>query len=224
MLVDQYRERLAALPRTPSLGGKRKTLVTFDRDNIPAPPDVIQDDLVSIEVRNIHESWGLVDNIVIRLDRTQASALGLWLIAGAVHAPDRTYRLDLLNPSSAIKTVSFIPQRPDYCGVRYTIENFVWRPAELEGWEHESHRYLNQKPRLMVTNAADVYNSRDEYFARDVLSGFGPPGGVCLLAEFFLNFGLESCNLNYDQIKYRQGPNIADADSCEARVELRNPE
>jgi hypothetical protein len=215
MLLLTFQEALAGLPKS-----DETEPITFTAADLPVIPDTLVSDGIEIESRQRYTTFGQIDNIVINLDKPHSNALGLWIMAATLQARHLTYELRLTADSSIIREIRINRELDERLGFYSRPEKFIWKPTCLQSFKPVPENYSHQRPTLYVTNAKGEWFSQEEYWNRDLLCGFGPPGGACMLAEFFLNFGLESSNLGYEYIKYEYGMTIADEQSCEARVVL----
>ncbi|WIV98959.1 hypothetical protein [Kinneretia aquatilis] len=98
--------------------------------------------------------------------------------------------------------------------------SFIWVPGALSAdlSSGMQNLYLSQTAQLTVVDESGDWDMPLE--ARDALQGRGGTGAACMLAAFFLDFGLSSNALNYDYIKDNGESQLVDRHSCEARVEL----
>jgi hypothetical protein len=206
----------------------------FSPDYFPPIPETITDADIYIELRQRFVSYGLIDNLIVHLSKDSSIAFGLWILAAYFQGKYDKYVLRLENENSAIKEVwidfrgdkvftagAAEPSFVDNRRIRVRLDKFVWTADSVETFAQNRSPYFNQKISLCVTNTVEDYFTMEQFYQRDVLIGFGEIGGGCLAVEFFLNFGLEKSNVNYEYIKYQYAArNLADENSCEIRAEL----
>lgn len=232
MFFDIFEDKIKELKKI-DFGAK----VEFAPDSFPLIPETISDANIYIDLRQRFVSYGLIDNLIVHLSKDSSIAFGLWILAAYFQRKYDKYVLRLNNENSAIKEVridfrgdkvftvdaggapdaSFQNNRRIHVG----LNKFVWTADSVETFASHRAPGFYGKISLYVTNAVEDYFTMEQFNERDVLIGFGEIGGGCLAAEFFLNFGLEKSDVNYEYIKYQySAQSLADENSCEIRAEL----
>ncbi len=232
MLTSLFSEDMGRLSKAAETPQRKPMGHTFTPDSLPVVPEEIATSHIEVLLRQRYTSYGLIDDVIIRTDRTHSTALGLWILAATLQRRHKEYRLRLANEAASsegspqIKTIALEQLYQKEIGLLVQPSRFVWNPSNLEDFcrRASTSPYLGQKPSVKVSNAAREWYSQTEYAARDVLVGFGPMGGACIAAEFFLNFGSPLCAMNYEYLKYERASEVADSDSCELRVEINDIE
>lgn len=203
----------------------------FTADSFPNIPKSLTTNEIIIDLRQRFVSYGLIDNLMVRLSKETSIAFGLWILGCYFQQNYELYTLKITNENSAIKEIwidfrsdrFFDVNNQEYFlnnqNPQVTLDKFCWTADSVENFDLNSF-YLNQKISLFVTNSVEEYFNMEQFYERDILKGFGNIGGGLLAAEFFLNFGLTKSNVNYEYIKYKFGLNLADENSCEIRAEL----
>lgn len=220
MLRELFDEVMLGLPKAvqPVEDGPRS--VVFEATSFPEIPAIVSCSGVSIFKRQFYRGNGTVDNVRIVLDRPMSTALGLWILATSLQKRHERYLLNLTDDESEIKRIVCLPETDCVRGVNIREANFAWEPGDLERAKAgvSFGQYFSQKGQISVVNEQDDW--ADELANRHSLLGFGRLGASCMMAAFFLDFGLSSCRLNYDYIKDNNQSELVDVHSCEARVEL----
>ncbi len=231
MLTSLFTAEIECLSKASEASPKKRAAHTFTPDSLPIVPEELSDNHIRVLFRQRHASYGLLDDVILLTDRLHATALGLWILAATLQRRHKEYHIILANETPApdgspqIKTIALEQLYQKEVGLLVQPTKFVWPPRDLAEFCRDASRapYLGQKPSLKVSNAARVCYTQAEYAARDVLVGFGPLGGACIAAEFFLNFGSPVCTMNYEHLKNEHTNAIADSNSCDLRVQLKDP-
>ena len=218
-LNDHFAEVMSRLPTRSSM---RADAFAFTSKNLrPCLAKLTDVGMIGI-ARQRYANMGLVDNLVLVLDRRTSTAIGLWLMSVALHGAEGPFILELQHPKSDIKRLLLNPNLSEGTEGHLSIEKFVWNPQDLDRFLEtlEGAVFLSQRPNCVFLAIDHDVRRPELYAVRDTFAIRGPQGGVCLLSVFFLNFGLESCTNNYEYINYQFGRRITDLDSCELRLEL----
>jgi hypothetical protein len=217
MLIELFQTFSESLPR--KHGDKTFHLLPDSLETIPASVAVAD---IIIELRHRYSTNGLIDNVVIKTNRMVAKVIGLWSILTALQNCHHVYELVLLDETSHIKRLrNNLQPEHKQSGLLIMPHSFAWKPMNMglvtAKWKNG---YLGERCHIAITNDSGIWFSDDEFRKRDILEGFGGIGGSCVFGEFLLNFALDSCNLNYENLKYRWEESILDESSCEVRIEL----
>jgi hypothetical protein len=219
MLIDLFKSVADTLPDSRSAQGGNDD-VEFTGENLPDVPKTMMCEGISVFSRQFYRGNGTVDNVRVVLDRKSATALGLWILACNLQRKHDDYSLVLSAPTTDVKKIVCGVKAMRQRGVNIVSARVVWSPgahdevkAETDLWP-----YLNQKANMGLVNDEDEW--ADELSNRKILKGFGALGASCMMATFFLDFGLESSTNNYTYIKDNNQSWLVDEHSCEARVEV----
>ncbi|MBX9901633.1 MAG: hypothetical protein K2Y28_12695 [Burkholderiaceae bacterium] len=220
MLLELFNQVMLGMPNEVLPVEDDVKSVVFEATSFPEIPAKVDCSGLSIFKRQFYRGNGNVDNVRIVLDRSASTALGLWILGTSLQKRHERYVLNLTDEESEIKRIVCQPQRERVLGVNIREASFVWEPDDLERVRAAASfgPYLSQKGEISIVNEQDDW--ADELTNRHSLLGFGPLGASCMIAAFFLDFGLSSSRLNYDYIKDNNQSDLVDAHSCEARVEL----
>lgn len=217
-LRDHFADLISQLPTSFSAGTES---FSFTPHSLPACPTTLEDSALRGDVRQRRANVGLIDNLILEVDRGSSTAIGLWLLSGVLHSTLDSLTLELRHPRSKVARILLVPDPPEGSGIHFSIDKFVWNPQDIGSFVHDptEEYFLGQRPSCIFVGPAD--ETSPEYYAdRDTLAIGGPKGGVCRLAAFFLNFGLPACNSNYEYLNYEFGGRVTDSSSCELRLEL----
>lgn len=214
-LLGAYREMITVLPRRAASHPRQ---FHFTTNTIGSSPRQLYDSKMTVEARQRHASFGLVDNLVLRLDRTRASALGLWCLSKALNAETGRSVVRLQHAKSDVRYLIIRPARTAEYGVQYSINRFIWNPQPINEFfgDLEKIPFFAQRPRIVFSNFLEDVVTPAEYAARDSLFISGNKAGLCLLATFLLDFGLDSATENYEYVNNH----LVASGSCELRIEL----
>lgn len=220
MLLELFSKDLLQLPRVAQSLDERAPPVTFEAGKFPNLPARMQASGITIEKRQVYRGSGLMDSVRIVLDRPHSTALGLWILAAALQKRHASYCLHLPSNDAGLHKIIWQSESRPGPGVNIRDATFVWVPGALSAdlSSGMQHLYLSQTAQLTVVNDNGDWDMPLE--TRDALQGRGGTGAACMLAAFFLDFGLSSNALNYDYIKDYGESQLVDRHSCEARVEL----
>lgn len=220
MLLELFSKDLLQLPRVAQSLDKRAPPVTFEASKFPNLPAEMQAPGISIEKRQVYRGSGLMDSIRIVLDRAHSTALGLWILAATLQKRHASYCLHLPANGASLRKIIWQAESRPGPGVNIREATFIWVPGALStdlsaGMQH---LYLSQTAQITIVDDNGDWDA--PLSIRDNLQGRGDTGAACMLAAFFLDFGLSSNALNYDYIKDYGESQLVDKHSCEARVEL----
>lgn len=220
MLLELFGKDLLQLPRVAQSLDERAPPVTFEASMFPNLPAEVQASGITIEKRQVYRGSGLMDSVRIVLDRDHSTALGLWILAAALQKRHAACCLHLPSSDAGLRKIIWLAESRSGPGVNIRDASFVWVPGALSAdlSSGMQHLYLSQTAQLTIVNDDGDWDAPLE--TRDVLQGRGGTGAACMLAAFFLDFGLSSNELNYDYIKDDGSSQLLNASSCEARVEL----
>ncbi len=219
ILIDLFKAVVDALPNSRAAQGADND-VEFTGQNLPNVPQTVTCNDISVFTRQFYRGNGTIDNIRIVLDRQSATALGLWILACNLQRKHDDYCLVLSAPTSDVKKIVCDVKTMRRNGVNIVSANLVWSPGAHDEMKSETDLwpFLNQKANMCLVNSEDDW--ADELSNREILKGFGALGASCMMATFFLDFGLESSADNYTYIKDNNQSWLVDEHSCEARVEV----
>lgn len=194
---------------------------TFLKKSLSEIPQILETTGINTQVRQRFVAFGLIDNVVVSLSKEKSAELGLWILATAFQQNFERYVLKINDDTSVIKEiwVEYDLTSP----LKLNLERFVWNPTSPNVFVGNSAFQKNTKMSVNVTNFEDDWITLEQFYARDVLVGFGGVEESCLAAEFFRNFSLEKSDLNYETLYHLdEMQNLCDKNSCELRVELIN--
>lgn len=221
MLLELFGKDLLQLPRVAQAMDERTPPVSFEANTLPIVPAEMRAPGISVEKRQVYRGGGVMDSVRIVLDRVHSTALGLWILAAALQKRHAAYCLHLPSHDAAgARKIIWLAASRSGPGVNIRDASFVWVPGALSAdlSSGMQHLYLSQTTQLTIVNEDGDWDAPLE--TRDVLQGRGGTGAACMMAAFFLDFGLSSNELNYDYIKDDGRSQLLNASSCEARVEL----
>ncbi len=215
MGLEIFREKVAELKNS-----EFETQTIFTNDSIPEIPEEIEFEDIFINRRQRFASQGLIDNLEICVSKEVSTALGLWILACYFQKNYETYTLFINDSESKISKIIIEPVN-SHINIEVSLEKFCWTAQSVESFSQNAKPYFGEKILMTVTNDQNEVFNLEQFYECDVLTGFGKLGGGLLAAEFFLNFGLEKSDVNYEHIRHSlQPPNLADKHSCESRVML----
>lgn len=195
------------------------TKIVFTPNILPNINEITTSDNIFIKLRQRYIRSGQIDNLIVSLSKKESLALGFWILSANFQRKYNKYILKLNHNNSSIKEIWLTFE--NYSTVQVGLQKFIWRTSSPEEFVENCQFYLNQKISIHVTNKEEDWITIEEFYNRDVLKIFGEIGSSCLMAEFFLNLGLNVSDVNYEYIKHKdQKKNLADEDSCEIRAEL----
>lgn len=217
LLLDAFGKEVLLLPQA---SGERAPPVSFEASTLPIAPAEIRAPGISIEKRKVYRGGGLMDSVRIVLDRAHSTTLGLWILAAALQKRHTSYCVHLSSSEHGLRKMVWQAESRPGAGVNIRDASFVWVPGALSAdlSSGMQHLYLSQTAQLTIVNDDGDWDAPLD--TRDVLQGCGGTGAACMLAAFFLDFGLSSNELNYDCIKDDGRSLLLNSRSCEARVEL----
>lgn len=219
-MIEWFQEMAAGLPRAARAVDERVPTVSFEAGSFPDLPEVLACPGITIFKRQVFRGHGSNDSVRIVLEREVSTALGLWILGATLQRRHADYVLELTNRDSEVRQLVCRPAAPAVCGVDVREARFLWVPGELSDDLSIGHEapYLSQCAELQLVNGEDDW--ADALANKQVLRGFGPLGGACKMAAFFLDFGLATQRENYGYIKDDNRSGLVGMASCEARVEL----
>lgn len=175
---------------------------------------------VSIEHRRLQVRTGLFDDLIVYVTRNSSTLLGLWF---AYHASGNDMANQCLNLScqdSCIKQIFCSPEQTSSQSNEHS--DFVWRPQPLPIFLAESEELTEQeRPHCYLVDRENEWQQITTHAVRDRLMINGHAPAVAHVAGFFLNFGLASCDLNYEYLNAYYGGGMAAQHSCGVRVQLQ---
>lgn len=203
---------------------------TFEVESFPEIPQYFSLNETWFELRQRFETIGLVDNLIIHLPKEESLAFGMWILGACFQKKFKRYFLQTRIPDSAIKEVwidlgidDSHNSHPDLSTSLQAVElnKFNWTARNVEDFAEIQRSSSSPKILMFVTNSAEDVFTMQHFQERDILVFRGDYSEARIIAEFFLNFGLSSSDVNYEYIKYEiSGGNLASAESCELRAEL----
>lgn len=214
-LANLLADFVSGLPRE---AGSTTPNFTFDKREIPVPPERVSCDQIAITSRQIYRGNGMIDNLRIRVTKESSTLLGCWILAGHLRGNGETYVIELPASDGGVSEIQMPTSERFLCGVEVTAARFVWSPGFKMAERCGAGTFLGEQGEIHVADEEGEWDRDIEQ--RHVLKGFGRLGGACRVASFFLDFGLQSSGVNYDYLKDDNHSSIVSTDSCEARVEL----
>lgn len=203
LLFDEWIRRLEELQGD---NGALAAELNFRADSLPMLPAEIDCSKALIMKRQVYRPFGMADSIRLILDRSTATAVGLWLVACNLQAKWPRYTLWLSDKDSEVNGIVW--ERDDdapACG------GFVWRPGHTETDEYAQLKYPRYADLVLVDSDGDFAVPIEQ---KSRLAVWGRADECCRIAAGLLDFGLPSCRLNYNYFA-----NTGQS-SCEGRIEL----
>jgi hypothetical protein len=194
-------------------------VVEFTPDIFTEIPELVCSDEISAVNRNRFVSFGLIDNVVLTVSEESSFLLGQWIMGCFFQKNYPHYTIQLTGKKRGLEYIRLVVAEEWY--VRKSLDMFSWNPKNSEQFLYGVTLQRHREMGFRVTNLEDDWFTMEHFHERNVLTGFDGIEGGLLAAEFFLNFGANKEQINYD-VLYHLGepPHIAKDWSCEMRVEL----
>lgn len=214
-ILELFRDQISAY--SIEKAGNR---VNFSFEYFPEVPEKIFSEYIMIQKRERYLSNGKIDNLVMILNKSSSFALGLLIVAVLFQRKFDLYKLRLLNEQNQIREIWIhVDQSPK---IHSSLSSFCWEPKLGEKTLPSLINYGNPVATIRLTNEEDDWFNEHQFQSRDIVLGFGDVYGSCMIAEFFLNFGLLENNLNYETLNHQDElDNVLSTRSCELRIEIK---
>lgn len=193
--------------------------VSFFSEYFPTIPAKLVSSNVLVQARYRYTSNSKVDNLVLRLEKCDATAIGLWILSVLFNPSVDFYRIELAKSERVdeIRMVGVAPANTPH----FVLQQFRWKPRSVSNSVPFISRPKHGKASVRLTNEKDDWFDETTFLSRNILTGFGDVYGACSVAEFFLNLGLACNDLNYEVLMHQdEHDNLLDNESCEFRVEI----
>lgn len=219
-LEEFYNEYLSQVPRNDAPKIHRKDRIFyFKKNNAPQYIDSLTSSVIRVIKRQLLRPAALEDNIIISLPKSSARAIGIVILA-VLFDNKKATSIELTNHQSEVKRIQISPpNQHDYYHI--APEEMIYKTANLHVENSKlSLSIFESNPIQFLLHLPE--NEYAPFENKNELQINSSPIGLMMLAERFLNLGLDSSITNYINIgRVLERCDIPVClDSCSGRIEI----